>query len=525
MNFSVLEPTYIRACARLTPMAPRIHQLSDRFGKSRACRATPNPGHTCFVRMQNYVDPDVPPSAAGGERDRRKTAASAWEKIGLARDKLARAAAGDDVRLYPRFWNEAIPPREGRREASSVVGPAKDDGGPEFSFTVATFNTLARGLSSGPADLFPAPLAGEVPEGSSFETYGGFSSVRSPEVVLDFDVRKWRLLHVLLGGGLGGVDGCGDAAHQQRWSPQPAFDVLALEEVDEYNSFFRPLLLNADDAVDKDRSSERAHFIDSYHGVFQPKPRSPCVPLGWYSDGVALLWNTEKFRTMERPPDLENADADVVDWFEKGSFDWRGVQHGGDRDENNSGEVSNQVYVIVPLQVRESDKCLVVAAAHLKAKEGRPNERARQFQAAELSHRAVQVADQLVEQGRKDVGILIVGDFNSEPHESSVRCILSREEECTGRAKSWPFQSAYPLLETDPSRENSLYTTWKIRRDRVSRRIIDYIFFASRPTAGGGGLRCTHYLSVPKDVDVEEDRFPGYRYPSDHLLIAAKFVF
>ena len=36
-------------------------------------------------------------------------------------------------------------------------------------------------------------------------------------------------------------------------------------------------------------------------------------------------------------------------------------------------------------------------------------------------------------------------------------------------------------------------------------------------------MQCTHVLSIPKDTDVENGRYPGYRYPSDHLLIAAKF--
>ncbi len=36
-------------------------------------------------------------------------------------------------------------------------------------------------------------------------------------------------------------------------------------------------------------------------------------------------------------------------------------------------------------------------------------------------------------------------------------------------------------------------------------------------------MRCTHFLSVPEGEEVEEGGFPGFRYPSDHLLIAAKF--
>ncbi|KAL3817605.1 hypothetical protein ACHAXA_006494 [Cyclostephanos tholiformis] len=516
-------------------MTHPIQGLLDRFG-NEAC-ASPaviaNPAkYPCFVRMHDYVDADVPSSANDDDRDRKT--AIVWDKLRMAQDKLARAAGihssgvceidkiDDVVGLYPRFWVEnKTPSRQWGK--SAISDPAKVDDG-KFSFTVATFNTLARGLSSGPADLFPAPFARED-LAEPFEIYGGFSSVRSPEIVLDFDVRKWRLLHVLLGGGLrDGIDGdSGATAHH--WS-RPAYDILALEEVDEYNSFFRPLLLNDVDVTEEDRTTERFHFINGYHGVFQPKPHSPCIPLGWYSDGVALFWNPDKFQTIARPSSLENHDADdIVTWIERGSFD--GKLQDCDHDEINISNLRNQVYVIVPLQLKDSDKCLVVAATHLKAKKGLHNERIREAQATELRQRTEKMASELVKQGRSDVGILIVGDFNSESNDTSVRCILSQEGRSTNCAK-WLFQSAYPLQDTDSSRENSLYTSWKIRGDEISRRIIDYIFYASRSTVGekgGEGLHCTHYLSVPNDSEVENDRFPGFRYPSDHLLIAAKFVY
>lgn len=151
-------------------------------------------------------------------------------------------------------------------------------------------------------------------------------------------------------------------------------------------------------------------------------------------------------------------------------------------------------------------------ATHLKAKKGTINEKLRYQQTLELRQHAEQTANQLIEQGW-NTSIVIAGDFNSEPDEAAINCILSDNEELCYNTKARTFQSAYPLSEDG----NTLYTTWKTRKDGTTRRVIDYIFY------GGHGLECTHYLSVPEDDEVEEDRLPGFRYPSDHLLIGAAF--
>ena len=161
----------------------------------------------------------------------------------------------------------------------------------------------------------------------------------------------------------------------------------------------------------------------------------------------------------------------------------------------------------------------LLAATHLKAKKGASNAQLRHSQALELRRRVEQTANTIVQEDWKDVGVLILGDFNSEPDEASVKCILSQDE-CDDGEKARQYQSAYPLDE----QSNELFTTWKTRKEGTVRRIIDYIFHASfGATEGSEGIRCTHYLSVPRDEEVEEGGFPGFRYPSDHLLIAAKY--
>ncbi len=187
--------------------------------------------------------------------------------------------------LYPRFWKEAsYPPPP---DVAGAVG-GDDDGivsgnndRDDFarSFTVAQLNVLARGLSSGPADLFPPPFPRDDSPKRDGNCYGGFVGVQNPEVVLDFDVRKWRLLHVLLGGGLREDEESGSEMTDGDDS-RPAFDIVALEEADEYNSFFRRVLV--DDCEEEDRPSATGdeHGLNRYRGAFQPKPQSPCVPPG-----------------------------------------------------------------------------------------------------------------------------------------------------------------------------------------------------------------------------------------------------
>lgn len=170
-----------------------------------------------------------------------------------------------------------------------------------------------------------------------------------------------------------------------------------------------------------------------------------------------------------------------------------------------------------------------IIATHLKSKKGTANEQIRQIEALELRHRAENMANTLVKQGWVDVSILIVGDFNSEPMDTAVTSIISQEGCKYGRKETWKFESAYPLDGNNSSPDDaSMFTTWKTRKCGTVRRIIDYIFHASRQKEGvengeEAGLRCTHILSIPDDGDVDSGHLPGFRYPSDHLLIGAKF--
>ena len=401
-----------------------------------------------LVRAQNYVDDDIPSDLA-----------QLWSKIVGAKNILN--AHHKNVELYSRSWtgtDEIVEERGG--DSTSCF------------FTAAQFNALAKGLSAGPNNLFPTPF--EKDSALNDGNYGGFTALTKPEIVMDFDhVRKWRLLEVILGGGLNKNDGF--IADDGRLLP--AYDILAMEEIDEYYSFFEPILVKN----------------GCYCGIYQPKPYSPCVRFGWYSDGVVLLWNKEKFKAIDKciHGDFNNSET----WVVRGSF-------------KGGAEYQNQVHIVVPLQIIGSNKCVVVAATHLKAKKGEtkgvPNEKIREAQAIELRRLSEQLANQLKCLGWKDVSILILGDFNSDPDSACVRTILCEKGD-------WNFQSAYE--------HDGEYTTWKTRKDGTTRRVIDYIFHA------GDGLHCKQVLSIPSDKELEKTHLPGFCYPSDHLLIAGKFQY
>lgn len=460
-----------------------------------------------MIRLQNYIDDELKELCDESSAVHHEySCAKIRDKLNSVQDQLALSSR--NVRLYPRHWKSA-----GNQRGTSSTG-ALNGSGNTTGFAVATFNTLARGLSCGPNSLFPTPFDHDEKFDGS---YGGFTHLSQPELVLDYKLRKWRLLHVLLGGGL--KEYHLDGSYAQKKAMDPPFDILALQEVDDYYSFWHPLLVLGDSTLNQDACAISG--IKKYQGVFQPKPCSPCVRFGWYSDGVALLWNTEKFHTITKPDDC-NLDAttntcETSDyWIDMSSFKGDAPYNNISINDPSRKSARNQVYIIVPLQRVGTDQIVIVAATHLKAKKGCTNERIRQLQALELKSRVNQMADTLESRGWKNVNVVILGDFNSEPGDSSVQCILQQD----GKSH-WNMQSAYNL------QDKQLYTTYKARKDGTVCRIIDYIFYSNslgqhNTKETSHQLQCNAILTVPEKEMVAE-LLPGFRYPSDHVLIAAKF--
>ena len=300
------------------------------------------------------------------------------------------------------------------------------------SLSVAQFNILAEGLSAGPESKTPFPMEEDKTKAND---YGGFTQLSHPEAVLDFELRKWRLMEVLL-----------EFDH----------DIIAIEEMDRYHGFFQPLLKAL-----------------NYEGIFTPKMRAPGIPLGWYSDGCCLFYRKDRFERLVS-------------------------------QERLTYSVGTQVLIIASLLHKATQQTIVVAVTHLKARQTDKNEAIRRSQVEEMVETVGKFRD--LNTSDEPWPVLILGDFNADPpnpqtkSHSAVQLLLNQS-----------YRSAYNL------EDGSVVTTWKKRGDEVQ-RVIDYIFYTPEL------LECTHTLSIPKEqLAADKDKLPNLRYPSDHLMIAARF--
>lgn len=344
--------------------------------------------------------------------------------------------------LYSRRWNSAPP------ESDEPVNGV--DHGSEREFSVMQFNALAEGLSCGPLVKRPFVVKSRDPRTkteSEKASFGGFSSIPFPKVALDFRLRRWRILEVILGS-----------------NREAMFDLVAMEEIDRYHGFFFPLLR-----------------LFGYQGRFMPKTRAPGLFMGWYSDGCALFWQP----SFEFVSELRREYS-----------------------------VGNQIYMIVTLRHVATGHHVIAAVTHLKAQKGAAQERVRCHQVDELLDSITKRAALLV-QNHNAVSVIVLGDFNADPpistsDDGAISRVLKRGIQTSTKSSSSPMYSAYDLSEP------TFYTTWKTRGSATVRRIIDYIFYS-------GSLTCKATLRVPPEDELDSTKLPGLRYPSDHMMIAAKF--
>ena len=320
------------------------------------------------------------------------------------------------------------------------------------SFSVMQFNILAEGLSSGPQAKMKFPLEAKSHSKTAISNpneFGGFDKVIHPEICLNYDFRRWRILEVILGG-------VNTNTKEPNFPMSP--DILGVEEIDNFHSFFLPVLAKV-----------------GYQGIFVPKRDSPCVKFGYYSDGCALFWRSSVFQLVSE---------------ERRQFQKRG-----------------QVYIIATLKHLESGELIVIGVTHLKAKKGRVNERDRTAQVDELLRETKKHAKSMHNDHHqiKQIPIIVMGDFNSEPN--------SEVSTCVPLVLNHGMVSAYP---TNSIRE--FFTTLKSRGNDIAKRVIDYIFFNPRQ------ICCTHTLNMPVENDIVDSwGLPGFSYPSDHIMIGAKF--
>jgi endonuclease/exonuclease/phosphatase family metal-dependent hydrolase len=392
------------------------------------------------------------------------TAADVEEKIRRVREEMGRHGHNSD--LYPRRW---VP----GPSAAAAAPVARDAPGAHRarSFSVVQFNALAEGLSSGASVPLPFGRTKEH-NGDDRAAFGGFTAVPLPEVCLDFDkYRKWRILEVVAGRCYRYKDGTDDSratAKADACSTGRPFDIIGMEEVDRFGGFFAPALA-----------------LCGYKGIFHAKPRAPGVRLGWYSDGCSLFWRTDTF--------------DLVD------------------KARHRFSAGTQVYLLATLRHKLSGKLVLVAVTHLKASKSDENAMIRELQSAELLRAIEEKAKAMsdAEGCGNTPGIhacvptIVLGDFNAERDEVAVKDLVGGVEIVEKKPSS--FVSAYP--------SHLQFTTWKTRGTTAVKRVIDYIFY-SRDCPS---FKCTEILDLPAEKDMEEHGLPGFRSPSDHLALAARF--
>jgi mRNA deadenylase 3'-5' endonuclease subunit Ccr4 len=392
-------------------------------------------GQNAFVRIENAADPIL---------QECNTPQHVFDMISTIRSQQGRYGNSN---LYDRSWIAKTTKRKLTVE-SSYTKEIKSS----FSISVAQFNALAEGLSAGKCVKTPFPVDGE----NTFGEFGGFTSIPNPEVTLDYQQRKWRILEAILG---------------QSTDSARMFDVVAIQEMDRFYGFFEPLL-----------------NIFGYDGLFIPKSNSPGIRLGWFSDGCCLFWKRDQFQLISHT----------------------------DRYYSVGG---SQVFLIVCLKHTATQQPLIFATTHLKSKRSEANEEIRQRQAIELldylEKEEIKYVSSLRLQSKASIPIFVLGDFNADPpleNNLSISSIETVLQHKTNTA-SLNYSSAYEIENPN----SSFFTTWKIRENVASRRIIDYIFFR------GGNVRCVATLQVPTAKEIEMTRLPGSRYPSDHMLLGAQF--
>lgn len=171
------------------------------------------------------------------------------------------------------------------------------------------------------------------------------------------------------------------------------------------------------------------------------------------------------------------------------SLDWSISDTRHHRYTDISGDAGSRLALEVELRHKTEDRHLFVFGTHLKAK--KTNSDIRLHEISQLLPRLMQIMDQ----GHP---LILAGDFNAEPHESSVRAVID-----SGMKKT--------------VKSDIVHTTGKYHSEHDHAvRQIDYIFYGPRLLPVHSWQQSTHALS--------DALLPDSRMPSDHLPIYCKFV-
>ncbi|GMI04041.1 hypothetical protein TrRE_jg5440 [Triparma retinervis] len=236
--------------------------------------------------------------------------------------------------------------------------------------------------------------------------------------------------------------------------------LISLQECDHYQSFFKPVLEKL-----------------GYKSTYQAKRDSPCLQFGYYSDGVALFWKSDEFALVGEA---------------RNGTDIRDVK------------VPHCIVRLEPVGGRGGGRKrpkLIFATTHLKSKSSAANEEVRRSQIERLCGKIRGIKED--DPGYK---VILAGDFNADPVDQPEYRVKAVPQVTL----SLPFlTSCYPV-------EEGGWSTWKRRGEYEAKHMIDYIFVEE------GDMEVGRIWGVPKEGDMMEHRLPCWRYPSDHVSIAAE---
>jgi endonuclease/exonuclease/phosphatase family metal-dependent hydrolase len=258
-------------------------------------------------------------------------------------------------------------------------------------------------------------------------------------------------------------------------------DIITFQECDHFADFFQPAM---------------ASF--GYSGHWVAKGDSPCLQFGYYSDGVGIFYKTSVWEETAHATTNATTTGPITGHYVTAT-----------------GKPEGNVYMLLPL-VRKSDgEQVLVATTHLKAKIGPDHEDRRVFQVTQLME-----AIRQNQVGHSKRAVVLAADFNTDAYaaESEGITIPAQCIPAVAACQILALESAYPL-QTSEEDQGGNYTTWKKRGDYEAKHTIDYILYS------GFGLECVATLDAVSPEDMDDARLPGFRYPSDHLAIAAEFRF
>ena len=165
--------------------------------------------------------------------------------------------------------------------------------------------------------------------------------------------------------------------------------------------------------------------------------------------------------------------------------------------EDEEGKPGGQNMVWALILDKKSGNKFIVFVVHLKAKEAFEN-----IRIGQVEHLIKFIEKNFL--GKYP--IFILGDFNAEPSYTCINNLLNNEK--------LNVKSLFDLKKLD-------YTTIKLR-DKMYKRIIDYILFVSKNKNNSDNELSIKYAERAKpDID-ENIGLPNDKFPSDHLFLKAE---